>query len=77
MTELAERGFILHAGRLDFADPQAPETDPVMMLRLFEKAAARHLDLHPDAVAAISRGLRQIDDRFRTDPRAARSFLRF
>ena len=74
-SELAERGFTLHAGRLDFTDPQAPETDPVMMLRLFEKAAARHLDLHPDAVAAIGRGLRQIDNRFRTDPRAARSFF--
>jgi len=72
---LSERGFSLHAGRLDFANPTAPETQPVMMLRLFEEAASRHYDLHPDAVAAIGRGLRQIDEGFRTDPRAARSFF--
>jgi UTP:GlnB (protein PII) uridylyltransferase len=45
------------------------------MLRLFEIAAARHVDLHPGAVAAVSRHLRLVDDTFRTDPRARRSFF--
>jgi [protein-PII] uridylyltransferase len=76
LTEiLAEDGLILTAGRLNFADAGAIEADPVIMLRLFEIAAARHLDLHPDAVAAISQSLRLVDDRFRADPRAARCFF--
>ncbi|KAA5804096.1 [protein-PII] uridylyltransferase [Alkalicaulis satelles] len=72
---LTEAGFSLHAGRLDFADPAVIERDPVMMLSLFEAAAARHYDLHPDAVARIGQSLRFIDDAFRSDPRAARSFF--
>ena len=73
--ELAEDGLTLTAGRLDFVDPSVIESDPVIMLRLFEIAAARHLDLHPDAVAAISQSLRLVDDAFRADPRAARCFF--
>ena len=72
---LAEDGFRLASGRLDFAEPGQIERDPVMALRLFEIAAARHLDLHPDAVAAIGQSLRVVDDAFRSDPRAARSFF--
>ncbi len=72
---LAAQGFALRAGRLDFLDRAALEEDPVLMLRLFEVAAARHLDLHPDAFAAVGHNLRLVDDRFRADPRAARSFF--
>ena len=72
---LAEDGLTLTAGRLNFADAGAIEADPVIMLRLFEIAAARHLDLHPDAVAAISQSLRLVDEAFRADPRAARCFF--
>lgn len=72
---LAEAGFKLRAGRLDFLDRSVIERDPVAMLRLFETAAARHFDLHPDAVADIGHSLRQVDDAYRTDPRAARSFF--
>jgi [protein-PII] uridylyltransferase len=75
LADLAEDGLTLTAGRLNFANPGALEADPVIMLRLFEIAAARHLDLHPDAVAAISQSLRLVDDRFRADPRAARCFF--
>ncbi|MGX6649125.1 [protein-PII] uridylyltransferase [Maricaulaceae bacterium MS644] len=74
-TGLAEAGFRLHAGRLDFADTANLERDPGLMLRLFETAASRHFDLHPDAVADIAHSLRQVDESFRTDPRAARSFF--
>jgi len=72
---LAEQGFALRAGRLDFLDRARLEADPVMMLRLFEVAAARHLDLHPDAFAAVGQSLRLVDDALRADPRAARSFF--
>ena len=73
--DLAETGFALNAGRLDFAERTAIDKDPVLMLRLFEIAAARHVDLHPGAMAAVGRNLRLVDDGFRTDPRAARSFF--
>jgi [protein-PII] uridylyltransferase len=73
--DLAETGFRMNAGRLDFTDPALIETDPVLMLRLFEVAAAHSVDLHPGAVAAVSRHLRLVDDTFRTDPRARRSFF--
>ena len=72
---LFETGFRIRAGRLDFFDPKGLETDPVLMMRLFETAAARNVDLHPAAVAVISRNLRLVDDNFRSDPRARRSFL--
>ncbi len=73
--DLSDTGFKMNAGRLDFCDPAAIDADPVLMLRLFEIAAARHVDLHPGAVAAVGRHLRLVDDAFRTDPRAARSFF--
>ncbi|MEQ8404783.1 MAG: [protein-PII] uridylyltransferase [Oceanicaulis sp.] len=74
-TGLAELGFKLRAGRLDFADSADLERDPVLMMRLFEVAAARHFDLHPDAVADIAHSLRLVDETYRTDPRAGRSFF--
>lgn len=74
-TGLERLGFKLHAGRMDFADSVDLERDPVLMLRLFEIAAARHFDLHPDAVADIAHSLRLVDEGYRTDPRAARSFF--
>ncbi|AZU02656.1 UTP-GlnB uridylyltransferase, GlnD [Glycocaulis alkaliphilus] len=72
---LEEAGFVVRSGRLAFADPSRVEEDPVLMLTLFELAAARHLDLHPDAVALVSRSLRLVDDSLRRDERAARSFF--
>lgn len=72
---LTEAGFVIRSGRLDFADAAKLEDDPVGMLRLFEFAAARHLDLHPHAFAEISHSLRFVDDALRADPRAARSFF--
>ena len=73
--ELAEDGLTLTAGRLNFADPRVILSDPAIMLRLFEIAAARHVDLHPDAMAAISQSLRLVDDDYRADLRAARCFF--
>jgi [protein-PII] uridylyltransferase len=72
---LTAAGFVIRSGRLDFADASKIEDDPVLMLRLFEMAAARHLDLHPHAVAEVSHSLRLVDEPFRADARAARSFF--
>jgi [protein-PII] uridylyltransferase len=72
---LFETGFRIRAGRLDFLDRTVIESDPSLMMRLFELAASHNVDLHPGAVAAVSRNLRLVDDRFRHDPRARRSFF--
>ena len=73
--DLTLEGFQLKAGRLDFAPDVTLAKNPLLMLRLFELAAAHHLDLHPDAVAQIGHSLELIDDGFRADPLAARIFF--
>jgi len=75
LDALAEQGFALRAGRVDFIGHARVKDDPVLMLRLFETAAARHLDLHPDAVATVGQNLRLVDEDLRRDPRAARAFF--
>jgi [protein-PII] uridylyltransferase len=72
-SELGE--FILREGRLDFANPTQLSDDPVRLLNFFHIASSRQLDLHPEAVARIGRTLHLVDDRFRSDPRAARAFF--
>lgn len=74
-AKLDGEDFVLREGRIDFADEKRIETDPVLMMRLFEIAAKHSADLHPDAMSAIGRSLRLVDDNFRSDSRAARSFF--
>ncbi len=68
-------GFILDRGRLSIADPAIFMEDPVNLLRLFQIADARDLDLHPDAFTAATRRLALIGSRVRRDPAAAAIFL--
>ncbi len=74
-AEARERGFIIDRGRLSISDPHIFVADPVNLLRLFQIADARGLDLHPDAFTAATRHLGQISARVRRDPAAARVFL--
>lgn len=67
--------FIIRDGRLDFASPTQIADDPVMLMKFFEIASSRQFDLHPEAVARIGRTLFHVDEDFRRDPRAARSFF--
>jgi [protein-PII] uridylyltransferase len=67
-------GFKLEAGRLTLAKPNV-FNDPVNMLRIFEIADSRDLDIHPDALSAITRSLRKITPQVRSDPAAASVFL--
>jgi [protein-PII] uridylyltransferase len=52
------------------------DSDPVNLLRLFQIADARDLDLHPDAFTAVTRRLALITSKVRRDPTAAKVFLR-
>ena len=75
LDEPVDDAFKLVDGRLDFVDPATIEEDPVLLLRLFWAASAMGTDLHPDAIAAVGRNIRHIDDDFRSDPRAVRVFF--
>ncbi|MDP3174351.1 MAG: [protein-PII] uridylyltransferase, partial [Phenylobacterium sp.] len=68
-------GFVEDGGRLSIDGPQTFESDPVNLLRLFQIAQARNLDLHPDAFTAATRMASLITAAVRRDPAAAAVFL--
>ena len=71
---MKEDGFILDHGRLMFKNPMHLRENPSLVLRLFEIAGRRNLDIHPDALAAIAFRRNLIDSEFRKDPENARIF---
>ena len=68
-------GFVVESGRLSIDGPETCEKDPVNLIRLFQIADRRNLDLHPDAFTAATRSLRLIDNSVRRDPEAVKLFL--
>jgi [protein-PII] uridylyltransferase len=62
--------FMVDGGRLSFADPDAPGARPILTLRLFARADRRNLDIHPDALAAVTRNLQALRPSLRRDPEA-------
>jgi [protein-PII] uridylyltransferase len=72
---LSDEGFHLESGRLSVDGPGTFDADPVGLLRLFQIADTRDLDLHPDAFTAVTRRLPLITSKVRRDPAAARVFL--
>ena len=73
--KILEDGFHLESGRLTVANEDVFEHDPINLLRLFRLADRKNLDVHPDALAAVTRTLHLITPRLRRDPEAARAFL--
>ena len=72
---IGETGFQLDRGQLSIADADAFERDPVNMLRLFALAAREGLDVHPDAMAAVSRASKQFRPALRKTDAARSLFL--
>jgi [protein-PII] uridylyltransferase len=68
-------GFRLDGDRLTVGDDQDFERDPLRMVRLFHVAERHRLDVHPDALRAITRTLSRIDSGVRESPEASRLFL--
>lgn len=68
-------GFVVEGGRLTVKSEKHFATSPVDMLRLFEVAHRRSLDIHPEALRLITRNLRRLNKRLREDPEANRIFL--
>jgi [protein-PII] uridylyltransferase len=72
---LAEPGFHIDGGRLSVDGPETFEADPSNLIRLFQIADQRDLDLHPDAFTTATRTLNLITSKVRRDPETARVFL--
>jgi len=68
-------GFRVEGGRITVEADNHFRKNPVEMLRLFEVAHRRQLDIHPEALRLITRSLRRIDNKLRQDPEANRLFL--
>ncbi len=67
--------FIVDNHRINVADDQVFERDPVNLVRLFWLADKHGLEYHPDALKLLTRSLRLIDRTLRRDPEANRLFL--
>ncbi|MDK9695911.1 MAG: [protein-PII] uridylyltransferase [Siculibacillus sp.] len=67
--------FVVDHARINVADVHVFERDPVELIRIFHEADRNNLDFHPDVLQLITRSLRLIDDRLRTDETANRLFL--
>jgi len=67
--------FVVDHSRINVADARVFERDPVNLIRIFHEADRNNLDFHPDALQLMTRSLRLIDDRVRTDEVANRLFL--
>ncbi len=72
--KLKEAEFILDHGRLMFTDPMQIREHPSLILKLFEVAGRRNLDIHPDALSALDFRRNLIDNEFRKDPINAEIF---
>jgi [protein-PII] uridylyltransferase len=66
--------FYVENGRLT-ADPAIFRQDPVNILRIFQIADAKQVDIHPDALRTITRSLDLINDKVRENPEANSAFL--
>ena len=68
-------GFVVQGNRLNLGEPGLFAREPARMLELFHLAQERELDVHPQALAAVTHELRRVDQKLREDPEANRLFL--
>jgi [protein-PII] uridylyltransferase len=67
--------FILDNHRLNVADDEVFERDPVNLVRLFWFADRHGLEFHPNALKLVTRSLRLVDKNLRRNAEANRLFL--
>jgi [protein-PII] uridylyltransferase len=67
-------GFPVEGGRLDVARPEFFTQEPLNILRLFEVAQRRDLDIHPAALHLVTRHQKLVKE-LRRDPEANRLFV--
>ncbi|MBD0413540.1 [protein-PII] uridylyltransferase [Oryzicola mucosus] len=67
--------FIVDNHRINIANDQVFEHDPVNMIRLFWFADKHGLEYHPDALKLLTRSLSLVDRNLRRNPEANRLFM--
>ncbi len=68
-------GFLADGGRITLIDDNDFAADPIKLIRLFQVAQERDLDIHPHALRLITRNLKLIDYRLRHESEANALFL--
>ncbi|MGH6944222.1 MAG: [protein-PII] uridylyltransferase, partial [Geminicoccaceae bacterium] len=63
-------GMVVRGGRIAPAEPRLFEREPIAMLRLFHLAQERDLDIHPEALRAVTQNLKRIGHGLREEPAA-------
>lgn len=71
----ARTDFRIDNGRINLADKDVFERDPVNLLRFFAYAEQTESYLHPDAIRQLRRSHRLITEKLRNDPEANRIFV--
>ncbi len=69
-----EPGFCIDAGRLNVVSPMVLQK-PINLVRLFEIADKRNLDVHPAAIGEATRRARSVSPAWRQDDAARAAFL--
>ncbi|MGH1421691.1 MAG: [protein-PII] uridylyltransferase [Hyphomonas sp.] len=72
---LADEGFVVETNRVNIVDESVMIDDPVNMVRLFTIAKREEIDVHPDALTALTRNLRLFNDNVRRTPAAREQIL--
>jgi [protein-PII] uridylyltransferase len=67
--------FRIDNGRINVADKEVFQRDPVNMIRLFARAEQLNVPFHPEAVRLVRHSLRLIDEKVRNDAQANAIFL--
>ncbi|NWG22972.1 MAG: [protein-PII] uridylyltransferase [Pseudorhodoplanes sp.] len=67
--------FVVDNNRINIADPDVFQRDPVNLIRIFHLAQKHSLAFHPHAMRAATRSLRLIDRKVQEDAEANRLFL--
>ncbi|MGQ9366256.1 [protein-PII] uridylyltransferase [Azospirillum sp. ST 5-10] len=68
-------GFVVDGERLNVRHDKQFKEQPIDMIRLFHVAQRHDIDIHPNALRAITRSLTAIGPKVRNDPEANRLFL--
>eukprot|EP01013_Petalomonas_cantuscygni_P037161 TRINITY_DN67946_c0_g1_i1.p1 TRINITY_DN67946_c0_g1~~TRINITY_DN67946_c0_g1_i1.p1 ORF type:complete len:951 (+),score=227.84 TRINITY_DN67946_c0_g1_i1:94-2946(+) len=72
---LEDEGFVIDAGRVSITSEAVMKDDPLNMLRLFVIARREGKDIHPDALSAITRNLRALNESIRNTDDARKLIL--
>jgi [protein-PII] uridylyltransferase len=68
-------GFPYDGHRISIPDKRHFRDNPLDLLRIFKVANRRGLELHPEALAAVTRSLNRVGKAFREDPEANELFM--